>query len=176
MRVKQIQMLLRLTLSSHCFYFLPTHNCKKYDKKWIKNWEKKKKKMWQLAGSTVLPEQLASPLVSRTGGHRILLRMANLLCFRSFVCMNHSKHKLQWTGVFHAPSTEEWVIGWQHSGPYLVLLQASCSVNKRILLPCATSHFYFHRSSKGERAGAQIMALPVKFNPRIKWETIWRMV
>lgn len=33
--------------------------------------------------------------------------------------------------------------GWQHSGPYLVLLQVFCSVNERIPRPCATTHFSF---------------------------------
>lgn len=70
--------------------------------------------------------------------------------FRSCICTNSSKDNPTTNlCVFQAPSLEEWVTGWQHSGPYLVLLQASCSVNKRILQPCATSHFYFLCSLKG---------------------------
>lgn len=71
------------------------------------------------------------------------------------LAFSRTRHKLQWTGAFHALWTEESIISWQHSGPYSVLLQASCFVNERILQSCATSHFsfvlYFLCSLKGRK-------------------------
>lgn len=141
-----------------------------------KNWVKKKnKKKWQSAGLSCPARTIGGPPWGSLprwplddagdGQPAFVLDPA--------FAQTTAKDKPQWTGAFRAPRLQEWVIGWQHSGPYLVLLQASCSINKRILLPCATSHFYFLCSLNGcgrERRHTRITALPVQFDPRIKRE------
>lgn len=120
------------------------------EKKELKNWFKKKNKKWQSGGLGLSCQNYWLDFEVPTQVAAGWLETVNLLLFLDpAFAQTTAKTNRNELVCFLAPRLEEWVISWRHSGPYLVLLQASCSVNKRILLPCATSHFYFLCSVNG---------------------------